>query len=49
MRNKTRTKSINKKEVKAVKKEIPPSQKYLLSKNINEETDKNKHGFIKTR
>jgi hypothetical protein len=42
MKNKTRTKSINKKQVKAVKKEIPPSQKSLLSKkNKNEETGKN--------
>jgi PAS domain S-box-containing protein len=46
MKNKTRTKSINKKQVKAVKKEIPPSQKSLLSKkNKNEETGKNKPGL----
>ena len=36
MRTKTKTKSINKKQVKVVKKEIPPFQKYLLSKKINE-------------
>jgi len=44
MKNKTRTKSINKKQVKAVKKKIPPSQKSLLSKK-NEETGKNKLGL----
>jgi PAS domain S-box-containing protein len=46
MKNKARTKSINKKQVKAVKKEIPPSQKALLSKKKkNEETDNNKPGL----
>jgi diguanylate cyclase (GGDEF)-like protein/PAS domain S-box-containing protein len=46
MKNKTRTKSINKKQVKAVKKEIPTSRKSLLSKKKkNEETGKNKPGL----
>ncbi len=44
MKNRARTKSINKKQVKAVKKKPPPSQKSLLSKK-KEETNKNKHGL----
>ena len=44
MKNRARTKSINKKQVKAVKKKPPPSQKSLLSKK-KEETSKNKHGL----